>query len=240
MTKRTHILLGAILGVLLLATAGGVAYVNGLIRFDGWKPSFGRESMPDLDKKLVFSANFPGESREPYTQKIEAARASLKANPDQGFAWLDLALLYRAIGDFGSAADIWEYMTVKYPGDFTAQRNLGEYYFHTVKDYDRAERYYRAAIEADAGQIISYTDLFEMYYYATEDNDKAVAILEEGISKVPRDQSVSLYAMLAGFYRDQGKITDARAEYNKAREIAVEFKDTRARQAIDAELARLR
>lgn len=240
MTQRTHILFGTVLGLLLLATAGGVAYVNGLIRFDGWKPSLGKEATPDLDKDLVFAANFPEESREPYSQKIETARASLKANPDQGFAWLDLALLYRAIGDFESAADIWEYMTVKYPGDFTAQRNLGEYYFHTVKDYDRAEEYYRSAIESDAEQIISYMDLFEMYYYAVKDNEKATAILEEGISKVPRDQSVSLYAMFAGFYRDQGKIAEARAEYNKAREIAVEFKNIGARQAIDAELARLR
>lgn len=239
MTKRTHIILGSVIAVLLLLTAGGVAYVNGLIRFDGLKLAFGHEAMPDLGKDIVFSANFPEESKEPYTGRINSARTALKENPDSGTGWLDLALLYRAIGDNESAAEIWEYMTVKYPGDYISLRNLGEYYFHTVKDYDRAETYYRRAIEANAVQPLSYTDLFEMYYYATKDNDKAVAILEEGISNVSDAESISLYIILAGFHRDRGNTDEARANLQKARELAVEFKNIRARQAIDAELSRL-
>ncbi len=214
-----------IIGVLILLGLGVAAYQFGIL--GGFVPNFslpgtsGAGNTPSLERAIVFPTDLPEEVRAMAAKNIEDVRAKLLKNQTDITAWFDLAISYRVVGDHAGAVEIWEYISATNPTDGTSLHNLGEYYFHNMKEYPKAEGYYRRAIEVAPYLSADYMDLFDMYRYVyKQDTTAAADILKEGITKLPAREAIDVQLALARYYRDAGDKKNAQIYYLRAREEA--------------------
>ncbi|MBI5645129.1 tetratricopeptide repeat protein [Candidatus Kaiserbacteria bacterium] len=227
---------GIVWGVVLVLLAGLVAWYTGLIP----NLPFSRSSSgPDLDHTVAFTAQMSPEAHTILEKNINATKDELRSNPENLNAWLDLAIEYKTAGDFKAAVEVWQYLSKHYPNEAVSLHNLGEYYFHEKKDYAKAESYYRQAITVMPNFGSNYTDLYEMYRYAQNDQAKAVAILQEGIGNTKELDRASILVVLASYYRDLGNSAEARKSYVAARDLARAARNTQMVNLLNAEISRL-
>jgi tetratricopeptide (TPR) repeat protein len=245
MQKNKQIIRGVAVVVIVAGIFAGVSYSKGALTFSGYVPHFSSavftHPRPSLDRAIVFPADFSPDARRIFTDNLAKLKAQLTAGEKDASAWFDLAIYYRMVGDNAGAVEIWEYVSAKYPSDGIALHNLGEYNFHTAKDYVKAEDYYRQSIKADPAMAANYTDLFDMYKYAyKQDTDSAMTTLLEGISKVPALSAVNFEVLAAQYQAEKGNIDIARTYYKQAIEVAKALKNKPLADQLTKELSRLR
>ena len=163
----------------------------------------GQLETPDLDRPIVVTADLTPENRKKYTEGIQAISRQLKNDRDSLDGWMILGLYRRKIGDYEGAAEAWEFLTKIHQGDARAFANLGSLYSQELKDYAKAEAWYRKSIEADAQAIGSYLALAEFYQYFTREPQKVVDTYLLGLRRNP--SNLSMLFQLAYFYREQGE-----------------------------------
>lgn len=176
---------------------------------------------PDYNAPLVFSASSGLTAEQQATLQARASelRAQLAKNTFDYDAWLALGAVFKTAGDYAGAAKIWAYISLNWPTDAVALGNLGDLYMNFVKDYPKADANYRAAIQRDPRSTNAYRSLFQLYsgMYTTHAS-AAEDILKKGIQNNP--EMLDFYVLLARYYRDQGRIAEAKAAYNAAIVIA--------------------
>lgn len=226
---QKNVLVSAILVVLILL--GGLAYwalERGVIYF-GEGEAFPRFSLaaltnpfPDLDRRITYPEGFPEELKEGYEQKRAELVAKIEEDPSDIASWFNLALNFRMVNDHEGAVRIWEYLVSQNPKEAVSLHNLGEYYFHTAKDYEKAEEYYERSIAANSGLTVNYTDLHEMYRYVyKQDTTAAADILVRGIANLKASEAIVLQITLGRYYRDvQNDAENARTYLSAARDAA--------------------
>ena len=213
--KSNGVIVGAV--VLGLVVIGAALWYTGAVQI-------GEPRAPSLDSELSISADLPEDVRALVVQSVEKLKSELREDPTKVAAWLDLAIRYKTAGDFDGAVQIWEYLAAKYPTDPVPPHNLGEHYFHTAKNYPRAEQYYLAAIAIAPEFPINYLDLHDMYRYVyKEDTTAAVDILNEALGKVSTTEGIDVLIALAGYYNSKGDVENARTNYTLARDAAKQF-----------------
>ena len=234
---------GVLGGVILL----GLAWQRGVIRFSpgSWQPQFSLAAItnpvPSLNRPTKIPENFPQEARPVYETNLAQLKDTLGKDPTNITAWLDLAIYYRMVGDNEGAVQIWKYISAKHPDNGVALHNIGEYYFHTVRDYPTAESYYRRAIAVAPEMSANYSDLFEMYQSDyKQEGTAATDIMREGISKVQTASSLSLLLTFGEYQAKKGDTAGARESFNRARDIAKSLGNEALVQEIDAQLASLK
>lgn len=245
MSKQAQMIgIGAL--VILVIGIFAVALQRGAVRFEGWKPVFDlgywKNPMPSVDRPISFPADFPETGKDIYISRLDELKTILKEDPAAVYAWLDLAIHYRVIGDDAGAVEIWQYIATAYPADAIALHNLGEYYFHVKKDYPEAEAYYLRSIANDPSLTSNYTDLFDMYVYVyKQDTNSAVDILERGIgANEGKPASIDLLVKLGEYYANKGEKEKARESYTKARAGAQGLINLALVRELDQRLSRLR
>jgi tetratricopeptide (TPR) repeat protein len=227
-------------GVIAGAVVAGAAVVGVALLYTG-VIQIGAPQAPSLDEELSISADLPEEVRALLVQNIEKLKSELRTDPTDVGAWLDLAIRYKTAGDFEGAVEIWEYLAAQYPADPVPPHNLGEYYFHTVKDYPRAEQQYLTAITIAPEFPTNYLDLHDMYRYVyLQDSTRAVDILKEALENVDSTQGIDVLIALAGYYNSKGDTENARANYTQARDAAKELGNKALVERLDAELKQLK
>lgn len=234
--------------IILLAGATLWAFQRGVLSFEegSWIPTFSKTAIahptPALDRPITYPADFSVEARTIFDSNLAKLKERLTANTADHEAWLDLAIYYRMVGDYDGAVEIWEYLRAIKEDDGISRRNLGEHYFHSVKDYPKAEAYYRESISVAPQLEISYTDLYEMYRYVyKKESTAAVDILKEALQNISGPSQVQFSLTLGRHYRDVLSDRDTARKYlTEARAFAVELKDTNLVRSIDKELAGLR
>ncbi len=223
----------------------GVAYSRGALTFANGKPHFNRaifmHPRPSLNRGIVFPADFSPEARQLFNDNLAKLKEELNAGEKDASAWFDLAIYYRMVGDHEGAVQIWKYLTATYPRDGVAYHNLGEYYFHTVQDYQKAEQYYRQSIAVDPKITSNFTDLHEMYKYAyKQDTGAAIEILQEGIQKASALSALQFMILAAQYDAEKGDISGAQAYYKQAIELAKQLKNKPLADQLAKDLARIR
>ena len=227
-------------GVIVGAVVAGAAIIGVALLYTG-VIQIGAPRAPSLDDELSISADLPEDVRALLVASVEKLKSELREDPTKVAAWLDLAIRYKTAGDFDGAVKIWEYLAAQYPTDPVPPHNLGEYYFHTVKNYPKAEQYYRRAIAVAPQFPINYLDLHDMYRYVyKEDTTAAVDILKEALEKVDSTQGIDVLIALAGYYNSKGDTENARVNYTLARDAAKKLGNKALVERLDAELKRLK
>ncbi len=190
-----------------------------------------KKKMPDLDREIAININtqLPADFKEKTVNEIKEMREKLKEDYNTLENWLQLGLLYKAIGDFEGAAEAWEFATLIRPNDAVAFHNLGDLYWLNLPDFPKAEKYLLKAIEINPHPMF-YQKLHELYRYSYKEKaDLADDILKEGISKDPKQ--AYLMAVLADYYRDIGDTTNALVYYEKA--LTIELNNAYLKQNIE-------
>ena len=174
-----------------------------------------RSMMPDLNRQIQFSADVPTDARTQLTSDIGKIVATLKVDPTQLTDWLQLALLYHTANDFDGARLVWEFMTKVDPKDTTVYDNLGRLYSFDLKDYPKAEEYFKESIALDPKDTTPYYELFTLYRYSYKtDTTAAVDILMSWAKALPTDPQP--YFTLGLYYRDLGQVSDAKTALTTA------------------------
>lgn len=240
---------GKIFGtIILLLILGGVAgvFLRKNPKSEANAPAQKQESIasstaPSLVRKVSFSQDLPREARGILKDKIAKLQTSLSKNYDDFAGWMNLAIQYKTAGDYDGAREIWEYESYLHPNESISLHNLGDFYHRHLKDYARAENYYKRAIDADPTQAISYLALHELYRYSYKQNTSAaVDILKTAIARVKGNQIIDLYSALGSYYEDKKDYSNAIIYYTKARDAAQKAGNTALVVQLDAQLASLK
>lgn len=176
--------------------------------------------IPPLDRPFTPASRYPEDIRQLSIDKVNAATAELRENPDLVSRWLEIAVYRKGADDFDGAEEIWIYMTKKWPGDPTAYANLANLYQLELNKPRAAARYWRKYIEIvpEGYRVAGYRSLHDLYRTKLADEDKARDVLLEGLARYP--DSTDLMVPLAVFERDRGNLDEARTYFTQAKDIA--------------------
>ncbi len=150
-----------------------------------------KPSIPNLSRQIVFSDNVSlnADQKSMVTAKIQSIQSDLKKNNNDLLGWINLGNYYKMIGDYKGALEAWKYEG-DISNDFIAYLNMGDVYAYYMHDNGLAEVYYRKAIDRAPTKPTVYIQLGEMYRDVFQDKDKALAVINEGLSKIPNDPAL--------------------------------------------------
>jgi len=141
---------------------------------------------PSLNRSMTFSPSLSADVVANLKTQEAANIASLKANPNQGDAWLQLGVDYKIAGDYAGAEAVWIYLTKIAPTSYIAYADLGDLYTNFLQNYPKAEADYKEVIALQPDYIDAYRSLY--YLYGMEHNPSAQsAILAEGLKANPNN-----------------------------------------------------
>ena len=124
------------------------------------------------------------------TDKIRSLQARLKKDPRDFLAWLDLGIYQKMATDYEGAVISWQYASRLDPTSYIPLGNLGDLYAYFLKDKTKALEYYKKAISNGSTQSYLYVQLALVYKDVFKDMDKALAIIDQGLSKLPNNPSL--------------------------------------------------
>lgn len=157
-------------------------------------PDSGTENVPvpDLNRKVVFggTTSFDEATKKLITDKIIELQSSLKRDSKNLAGWLDLGLYQKMAGDYKGAVLSWKYVSEVSSSDFISLGNLGDMYAYYLNDKNLSETYYKRAIKNDPTQAYLYLQLAGVYRDIFKDRNKANAIIDEGLRKIPGDKTL--------------------------------------------------
>ncbi len=156
------------------------------------EPSKPTMQVPDLNRPVTVYAGYPvaPEAKTLAESKVASIQIELKKDSKVWSNWISLGIAQKGGGDFIGASLSWKYASFLAPSDFISLANLGNLYAYSIKDNGMAEVYYKQAIAKGPQQAYLYIQLAEVYRDAFSDREKARAIIEEGLTKIPNDQSL--------------------------------------------------
>lgn len=240
--QKRHLVSAALVVLILIAGVAFWAFQRGVITYKDGGIRFSKAAllhpMPSLDREVQFPADFTEEAQEIYLANVARVTEAIRENAANVDAWFDLAIYYRMLGDHEGAIEIWEYVGQTYADQGISLHNLGEYYFHNEKDYEKAEGYYRKSIDINPTLESNYTDLYEMYRYVyKQDTNAAIDILLEGANSMGGVSAIQMQILLGRHYRDVVKDNvNARSYLVSARDAALERGDRSIADTLTAEI----
>jgi tetratricopeptide (TPR) repeat protein len=143
---------------------------------------------PSLTRPVIIPASFSPEDASTTRVSIGKLIDAIKQNPENGALWAELGLKRKGIEDYQGAKEAYEYALKFLPSSPLLADNLGVIFADYLKDYPKAEQYYRLALSWDSKTDYRYLRLFDFYTYSLKDRSKAKAILEEGLREIPGHQ----------------------------------------------------
>ena len=195
-------------------------------------------TVPSLNREIQVSATTDEAVRAALRVKVAEAQARLTRVPYDGNAWMDLALRYHSAGDYEGAREVWEFIISMPPPNITALGNLGRLHHFELKQYEKAEQYFKQAIEANPARPEAYYELFDLYRYSyKKDTTAAVDILKEASELFPDDPGIP--AGIAIYYRDHAQPGLARTYFEKAVVLARSSGNLELVQSFNSELSNL-
>lgn len=171
---------------------------------------------PDFTRPIAFSSSVDADLRKALNANLAARQAALQANIKNFSAWIGLGMVYQMGGDYKKAEEIWTFASLLAPKSSAPFDNLGNLYLDYLKDYPKAERMFKTAVENDPTDIGAYRNLFSLYttYGYKSGTSAAENIMKTAIAASPN--AYDLHVLLARYYKEKGRTAEARAEYDLA------------------------
>jgi hypothetical protein len=150
------------------------------------------QSIPNLDRPVTVSSKaiVTAEAKASATPAVLSYQAKLKQNPADFNSWINLGISQKEGGDYEGAVISWSYASKIAPSDYISLANIGNLYAYFLKDNGQAEVYYKQAISRSPSINYLYVQLAEIYRDIFKDLDKAMAIVDQGLSKIPNDPNL--------------------------------------------------
>lgn len=144
---------------------------------------------------------------------------SAKTEPDIADATMSVAFYLNLLGQKDKAIVQYEYFLTKRPGHSTTLDNLGFIYID-LKDYVKAEEYFKKNIEFSPNFSKGYIDLSDLYQTGMpEKKTEVVSVIQEGINKTKGQEKQTLVEYLAEFYDREKEYARALEQYQELLKI---------------------
>jgi cytochrome c-type biogenesis protein CcmH/NrfG len=194
------------------------------------------QPIPDLNRAVQFSADFPAETRPLLLEKVNVLTTKLKETPIDFGSWIELGIRYKQAGDYGGAKIYWEYATRLQPENSLSYLNLGILYHYHLKDVVKAEQNLLTSLKHNPVYPTTYGELHDLYRYSyKQDTTAAVDILKEGLGKT--ENNINLLLKLAQYYRDEkNDIANAKKYFEEARQAALSAGNTALAATLEQEI----
>lgn len=174
-----------------------------------------KPKMPVIVRALPFTGTFTADQKAAIQATANVLEKKLEQNPADSASWLSLGAVRKIAGDYTGAQMVWEYVAALAPNNTASLSNLADLNANFLKNYSVAARYYKKVITLDPTDTGAYRDLFTLYTtsYTTGANSPD-SILKQGIAANPN--AVDLEVLLARYYKQIGRVADAKSEYAAA------------------------
>jgi len=146
--------------------------------------------IPSLTKPLDFGDETNKEFIDIMTVKINNLRDSLKDDPTQFRQWMEIAGNYKIIEDYKSAEEAWQYALLMTPGNYVVLGNLANLYAYYLVDVDKAEDYFKMAVDAGPAMSYLYFQASDFYRNVKKDMAKAIEVVELGLQRNPGSEDL--------------------------------------------------
>lgn len=171
------------------------------------KPSLERSTQPRIPLSSF--------AKDDAVKNIGGLVSILKKNPEDYSAWVSLGIYRKTLGDYEGAEEVWKYVTVQWPTDFVAYNNLGNLYHEQLRDFPKAETYFRKTADLKPDFVQSYVNLYNLYRYSYKEKEKeAPEALALGLKRNPAE--VNLMIVLARYYAEMKDLVQAASYYAQA------------------------
>jgi tetratricopeptide (TPR) repeat protein len=197
-----------------------------------------RKLMPSLTRTVAYGAGVTPEVKAIVEKSVAELALRLQKDPTQASDWLNLGVMYHAVNDYRGAEEVWIFLTKVIPTDTTAYDNLGKLYHFDLKDFPKAEQYFKRSIAIASTSTTPYIELFTLYRYSyKKDTSAAADTLMAWAKAIP--ESVDPYFSLGLYYRDQGRTAEAKEALTHAMDMARSAGDVELMAKIGPELQKL-
>lgn len=204
MKKKYIILLGVIIAVIAL---GFVLY------------KYSAKILPNKTSYAVI--DFPQASTilddETITQYIETLNGEYKKLGQQGYneygLWLNIGILKKSLQDFKGAEHAWWQATLIDPDTDTALGNLADLNLYFIRDYQKAESFYKEALLLNTTNYNYYEGLAVLYRFEIPEKMALVEqVMNEGATNNP-SQTLNYYLYLVDYFDNEGNNPAKLKEY---------------------------
>ena len=169
--------------------------------------------------------------------KMQEAINTVQKNSRDYEAWLTIAIYeYSVFKNEKRAEEIWKFIEKDRPLMIQPVLNLAQLYFKRG-DLVLAEGYFKKAIANEPKYIQSYSDLYSIYRTQGK-SQEAIEILKQGIIAEPKEHYLNY--ILAGYYLELGKKTEALAQFEESLKRAKVTGNEEIIKAIQADIDRLK
>jgi len=156
----------------------------------------------------------PPDALQAKKERLAELILRLKANPSDFDVWMELGLIKKFFNNYRGAVAVFEYARVLNPANAVVHYNLANLYGIYLRDYPKAEEYYRAAIERAYGLAYTYLGLAEFYRdFYKEKSNLVDDVLLAGLEVIPDDPNLLLN--LAFYYKSAGDKPNALKYFRK-------------------------
>lgn len=138
------------------------------------------QNMPVFARPITFSSSFSAEARTIMEGRIAASIAAIQKDPRSFDAWMQLAVLRKAVDDYEGAVQIWEFLKTIYPKQPGPYANLAALYTYELKNPALAEQNFIEAIRKGPKEVSVYRNAYDFYRYVQKDDVKAKQMLQDG------------------------------------------------------------
>ena len=150
----------------------------------GDKELLAKTPIPDLNRKI------PDGTTENIKKNIVSLSEALKTDNKSFDLWINLGSYRKTAGDYEGAKLVWEYASILRPKFSLSFLNLSNLYGYYIKDLKKTESNFLKAIEVEPTQTYSYIATSNFYIEVMNDKNKAIAIIEKGITNNPKAEEL--------------------------------------------------
>lgn len=151
--------------------------------------------------------------------KAQKAKEKIAKDPEKSSAYLDLGFYWKSIGELGGGEPFFKESLKSYERGIKkfGQKNIlfylnGGKLAERLENFDKAERYYKKAMEISSADESGYLYLVDLYSYKmNRPKDEVLKIFEDGIKKMV--VSTPLIAGRAAYLRRIGEFAMALDDY---------------------------
>lgn len=227
MSRKKKIILISIVAVIFLAAVFFIIWQKGF-----WGNSDGR-----LFKLIQDKPDLVG-----IFNKVQEAKAAIAKDPENAGFYFNLGLGWKSIGELGGGTPFFQKALEVYEAGIEkfGQKNIlfylnGGKLAERLEDYEKAEKYYKKAIEISSADENGYLYLVDLYSYKmNKSKEDVLKVFEEGQKKMMN--SVLLIAGRASYLRRIGDYEMALKDYQL---LSENFPDNQGYKIIIAELEQL-
>lgn len=212
--KRKIIISLAVAFGIILIIAGLLFYYQkqGMIKIFPTKEEKEIAKILEIDReKLRPAQDLSQEDFEKIIKELEKEKENVLSDPKSATVWHEFAILKNFLNDHQGAVEAWEMSFEIQPNNFRTALNLANTCQYFVKDYPKAEYYYRKVLELQPQLTSAFDGLMDLYRYNyKEKQSEYEPLVLQGIEN-DQANAAAYYSSLIGFFMSEETSNEEKA-----------------------------